>query len=186
MYMTKGTGASNFTTISGKSYTASGLVDNGDVREALRNGWTPNDLGSGVTVASDFTTSTVAAASAVSLVSATAKTVTSIVLTQGNWDVTGVVDFTPGATTTITLVSGSVSLTTNTLSSQAGGSGLGTDPTSSWAQPSGAPGANTLSLEVDPVRLSIDAQTTVYLVAQATFATSTLSAYGTISARRVK
>jgi hypothetical protein len=43
-----------------------------------------------------------------------------------------------------------------------------------------------LNLDIGPVRLSIAATTTVFLVAQCTFTVSTLSAYGTIRARRMR
>lgn len=186
MQMTKAAGATNFTGRGGTSYSASGNVEDADVALAHRNGWVPNDLGSGVTPANDFSTSSVALANAVSLSTGAAKNVTSLALTQGVWDVTGIVDLNPAASTTVTLLEAGVSLTSNALASQAGGSGLGTDPNSSWAQPSAAPGANPINLEVGPVRLTLTAPTTVYLVAQATFATSTLSAFGTLSARKVK
>lgn len=132
----------------------------------------------------EFITATVAAGSAVSLVTATAKTVTSISLTAGDWDVSAVGDFTLTGATTSYFRTG-VNTITNTIPSQAGGSGIGTDPmvriplvltttTSDYGQ--GLP----------PVRISLAATTTIYLVCEATFSAGTISAFGTIRARRMR
>lgn len=129
-------------------------------------------------------TSSVPSGSAVSLTTATPANVTSITLTPGDWDISGVLDFNPAATTSVTNMTASVSLTSATLSGQTGGSGLGTDPTMIWNQAASVP-AGVCGLEVPAVRLSITKTTTVYLVAQATFTVSTMSAYGTIRANRV-
>lgn len=132
----------------------------------------------------ELITATVVAGSAVSLVTATAKTVTSISLTAGDWDVSAVGDFTLAAATTSYFRTG-VNATTNTMPSQAGGSGIGTDPfvrlplvlttaTSDYGQ--GLP----------PVRVSLAATTTIYLVCEATFSVGSVSAFGTIRARRMR
>ncbi len=184
MQMTKSSVGTNFTGRTGTSYTASGEVEYCDIYLATVNGWLPNNqppLG-------QFVTATLAAGSAVSLTTATPKTVLSLSVSPGTWDLTGVVDYTVGASTTITLLEAGISLTANTLSAQTGGSGLETDPNTSWAQSSASPGANPVSLAVGPLRYtnSTTGNVTVYLVTQASFATSTLSAYGTLTARPVK
>ncbi|MES3041811.1 MAG: hypothetical protein V4730_11770 [Pseudomonadota bacterium] len=130
----------------------------------------------------EFITSTVAAASAVALTTATGRDVTSISLTAGDWDVSGQVDFVL-AGVTATLFQSGISLATNTLPSQAGGSGLGTDALT------GVPLLTTIlsatyAQGIAPVRISLAATTTVYLVAQAAFSVGTTTAYGTIRARR--
>lgn len=94
------------------------------------------------------------------------------------------VDFNPAGTTSVTNITASISLTSATLSGQTGGSGLGTDPTMAWNQAASVP-AGVMGMEVPQVRLSITKQTTVFLVAQATFTVSTMAAYGTIRANRV-
>src|SRR5579863_4104971 len=66
--------------------------------------------------------STIPSGSAVALTTATPANVTSVALTPGDWDVWGVVDFNPAGTTSITQLISSMSLTTATLSTQAGGS----------------------------------------------------------------
>jgi hypothetical protein len=129
-------------------------------------------------------TSSVPVGSAVSLTTNTAANVTSITLTAGDWDISGVIDFNPAATTSVTNITTSVSLTSATVSGQTGGSGLGTDPTMIWNQAASVPAA-VMAMEVPAVRLSITATTTVYLVAKSTFTVSTMTAYGTIRANRV-
>jgi hypothetical protein len=129
-------------------------------------------------------TSSIPVGSAVSLTTATAANVTSITLAPGDWDISGVIDFNPAATTSVTNITAGVSLTSATLAAQTGGSGLGTDPTMAWNQAASVP-AGVMAMEVPAVRLSITATTTVYLVAKATFTVSTMTAYGTIRANRV-
>lgn len=132
----------------------------------------------------EFTTATVASGSAVALTTATGANVTSISLTAGDWDVSGQVDLTlTGATATSHQAA--ISLTSATLSTQAGGSGLGTDPLASFPIPTTTL-SGTLDIAIPPVRLSIAATTTVYLVAQCTFSVGTEAAYGTIRARRAR
>jgi hypothetical protein len=133
----------------------------------------------------EFVTATVAAGSAVALTTATGANVTSISLTAGDWEVDGQVDFSPAATTSVTQYNASCSLTSATLAPQAGGSGLGTDATFTINQAAQVP-VSTFMAPTITVRLSIAATTTVFLVAQAVFTVSTLSAYGTIRARRAR
>lgn len=126
----------------------------------------------------EFVTSVVAVGAAVSLSSTVSKTVTSVSLTAGDWDVTGVVDYHPNSLTTGSYFKQGVSTTTNALGSQ--------------DQFTAAPMALAAGLGVDPAlnapitRLSLASTTTVYLTCQAGFAVSTLTAYGTIRARRVR
>jgi len=129
-------------------------------------------------------TATVASGSAISLSNATGANITSISLTAGDWDVSGQVDFVmTGATSTLQQMG--ISLTTNTLPSQPGGSGLGTDPLrSSLLQTTTITG--TMDLSAGPVRVSLSATTTVYLVAQVAFSAGTVTGYGTIRARRMR
>lgn len=133
----------------------------------------------------ELITATVASGSAVSLTSTTAANITSISLTAGDWDIDGQIDFAPAATTSITQLNVGISLTSATLASQAGGSGLGTDPTFTVNQAANVPAA-LVAVASGTVRLSIAATTTVYLVGQATFSVSTMTGYGTIRARRVR
>lgn len=134
----------------------------------------------------EFVTSTVPVGSAVTLTTATTANVTSISLTAGDWDIEGVVDFALAGTTSITTLIAGISLTSATLAPQAGGGGLGTDPTASYTTAAQVPGNGNMSLETSTVRLSIATTTTVFLVTQATFSVSTCAAFGTIRARRVR
>lgn len=131
----------------------------------------------------ELKTTTVATASAVSLVTATAKSIMSLSLTAGDWDVSATVQHKPAASTSITLLSSSISVADNTMSTQPGGSGIGTDPLVTWSMIAARPGAN-ISQTISPVRVALAATTTIYLVCLDTFTVSTMSAFGTIRARR--
>ena len=133
----------------------------------------------------EFVTATVASAGAVSLTNATAANVTSVSVTAGDWDFSWVVDFKPAATTSVTNLQGSISLTTATLNTQAGGSGIGTEALAIFDTAANVLGAD-FSLPGGPVRCSFASTQTVYLVAQSAFAVSTMGAYGTLRARRMR
>lgn len=125
-------------------------------------------------------TATVASGSAVALTNATAANVTSISLPAGEWDVSGHVNFAlTGATST--LHQSGISLTSATLPAQAGGSGLGPDALTQFPLPTTVL-TSTYSQKVGPVRVSLTAQTTVYLVAQSTFSVGSEAAYGSLFA----
>lgn len=133
----------------------------------------------------ELVTSTVATAAAVALSTGVSKDVTTISLTPGDWDVSGVVDFKPAATTSVTALKAGVSAALDTLPTQAGGSGIGTDPLDVWNQAANVPAAD-VSVPFGPARVTLAATTTLHLVASATFTVSTMGAYGTIRARRVR
>lgn len=126
----------------------------------------------------EYIESQVAVGSAVSLVNATPKTITSISLTAGDWDVNGIIITAPAGTTTQSALIGSVSLVDNTSSSPTSGA---------FFQFLGSVVAGgPISFPTGTTRISISGTTTVYLVAQSNFAVSTNSAYGVIRARRVR
>lgn len=131
----------------------------------------------------ELLTATLATASATSLTTATAKNVTSLALTKGSWIVFRQVDFILGGTTGTEYQSG-VSATTGTLPVQAGGSGIGTDPLSIIPLITTVV-TDTYSQSGMPTSIVLAADTTIYLVAQATFTVGTVTACGTISALRV-
>lgn len=126
----------------------------------------------------ELITSSVAAGSAVPLTTDTVTNITSISLTAGDWDVSGTVVMAPAATTSSTIKIGGISSTSATLGA------LGTySVQTSEAQVTGA----ISSFQPTPAfRLLISSTTTVYLLASATFTVSTMSAYGTIRARRIR
>lgn len=128
----------------------------------------------------EYLSATLAAGSAVSLVTATGKTVTSVSLTAGDWDVDGVVDFISGATTNIVVLASGSSSTADT---------IGADNTygSIYNAATGIVyGGVTIRTLIPTQRVSIAGTTTFFLIAQATFSVSTLTAHGLIRARRVR
>jgi hypothetical protein len=113
---------------------------------------------------------------AVNLTSTTAANVASIALTKGDWDVSGVVNYTPAASTSITTLAQGASTSTGALGAQ--------DTYSGQVRAAWVPGANVLTEVIPNQPLELASNTTVYLVALATFSVSTLTAGGTIRARR--
>jgi hypothetical protein len=120
-----------------------------------------------------------AAVNTVSLTSSTAKTITSISLTAGDWDVTGLVYYRPAASTTVSEIATCISLTNNTLDLTPG-----KFADQAWFGSTFGGVDNNQNVPV--VRLSLASTTTVYLVGYANFGTSTMTAGGHLGARRVR
>ena len=119
-------------------------------------------------------------ASAVSLTTATAANITSLTLPPGDWDISGKVDFTGGATTTVTYLQAGFSQVSVTIPTDY--AALAT-----VGNLAGTPFATVNYTQILPTyRVSISTSTTFYLVATAAFAVSTCSAYGIIQARLAK
>ena len=151
-------------------------------------GTTTNDNATAGNVGEPIT-STIASGSAVSLTSGTIANVTSISLTAGDWDVRGFVQFLGGATTTVAKLVGSVSATTATLDQSPDRVGtlfMSATTSAVFAGLGVSPVTTGLGGAVANTRFSLASTTTVFLVAVANFGTSTCSAYGTITARRVR
>lgn len=114
-----------------------------------------------------------AVAGSVSLVTGVAKTVVALTLTAGDWDVSGgcqVVAETAAASS----YDVTIGLTNNTLtSSLIGGEVFDTSPPPFWA------------VVVGPLRFSLAASTTIYLVTKCVF-TGTQDVAGGLKARRVR
>ena len=119
------------------------------------------------------------ATSGTSLTTSTAANATSVSLTAGDWDVSGVVRFNPGGSSTISNMTVGISTTSAT---------FGTVPNTVQALliPFTGASGNNQTLATPTVRISIAATTTVYLVALSTFSASTMTADGFIRARRVR
>lgn len=128
----------------------------------------------------EYVESILTSGSATSLTNNTAKTITSISLTAGDWDVSGLVYFLPANTTTATQYIISVSGTTNTLDATMGKLVSTVLPTTTFN------GSTSIQAGLPPYRLSLSGTTTVYLIAQAAFGVSTLVAAGIIRARRMR
>lgn len=126
----------------------------------------------------EYISSDVVIGSAVSLTTATAANVTSISLTAGDWDVSAMIGFNGGATTTVTVLSGSLSATSATLDTSDGR--LFSQGYSGFTLFNNA----FVRMACGPARFSLSSTTTIYLVAQGTFAVSTCGAFGILRARR--
>jgi hypothetical protein len=128
----------------------------------------------------EYVESVIASASAVSLTTNTAANVTSISLTAGDWDVDLMTYFVQAATTTISVLitgSNSTSATLPTLDSQQRAEWDGENLTHNRVR---------RTLNPRTVRFSLASTTTIYLIVYAEFGVSTMTAFGTIRARRVR
>lgn len=125
----------------------------------------------------EYVESIIASGSAVSLVTSTAKTITSISLTAGDWDVAGAVSFIPNGATSISAIGASISLVDNT-----------SDTTYAWVDRFTAfvPAAFLGGYGIPRRRVSINTTTTIYLVGVSTFTINSNAGYGFINARRVR
>ena len=150
---------------------AVGTIPSSDI-----NGTAAND-NAAAGIVGEYVTSAVGSSSAVSLTTNTPANVTSISLTAGDWDVRALVGFKPAATTSYTLIEGSISTTSATIASEFN--------TAVFSTPAEVP-VTVISMALPIVRTSTNTTVTVYLVAQSTFTVSTMGAFGIISARRVR
>lgn len=158
----------------GVSFTAAATAANGQLP-----GTATNDNASAGNVG-EYVSSIIVPGSAVALTTSVAKDITTISLTAGDWDVAGVCVTNPAGTTTTSLAQCGISLTLNTQPSfPADNSGVGFNQIALGA-------GLSESLTMEPARLSLNATTTIHLVATANFAVSTMSVYGKIRARRVR
>ncbi len=142
-------------------------------------GTTTNDNASAGNVG-EYISASKGAGATVALTSTVTADVLSISLTAGDWDVSGNVLFSLAAGTTVTAQQGGISLTSATLPA----GGLSNDRSGFSGMTATADYASQQTLGV--VRVSIASTTTVYLVARAEFAVSTMDAYGFIGARRAR
>lgn len=125
----------------------------------------------------DYSETILAAASEVTLTTATTKNVTSISLAPGEYDITGCVDFDLTGATVTKFIAG-ISTVSNT---------LGVPQDSSTQKLTALTTITGINMQCAPImRFVITAATTFYLVAQATFSAGTMKAYGSIRARRIK
>ncbi len=106
-------------------------------------------------------------------------TITSISLTAGIWDISGMLQYNAAGTTTVTLTQISISTTNNTIDSNYGDQSLAFTPSLA-----GVAGIIPV-MTIPSFRATLTTTTIYYLVASANFSTSTCKAYGRISATRV-
>lgn len=126
----------------------------------------------------EYVSSTIAIGSAVALSSGITANVTSISLTAGDWDIVTNIITEVNASTTGTFIEGGWNTTSATLPTR----GLNR---SYFDNRTTSAGVNQ-AINTSAARLSIASTTTVYLVISKGFAVSTATAYGIISARRVR
>jgi hypothetical protein len=115
-----------------------------------------------------------ATGTAVSLSSSAAANITSISLTAGDWDVWGASEFDAAGSTVISQTVSGISTTSLTFPAE---------PFKAITNYTTIAG-NLIAGPVPMQRISIPSTTTVYLICQSTFGTSTLTATGVIQARR--
>jgi hypothetical protein len=131
--------------------------------------------------AGDFVSSLVGSGSAVTLTTNTAASVTNILLTAGDWDVQGIINF-AGSSISGT---GTVSYTlsgTNNVSATMGSFDTFLD----WETPFSTTSNFTNGFIIPAYRYNLDRATTIYLVAKSGFTNMTLKAFGSIRARKMK
>lgn len=126
-----------------------------------------------------YLSSTVLAASPVSLTSGTPANITSLALTPGDWQIDAQVGWVFGASTSVTALTGSVSGTSATTNNVTG---------FQFRCAAFVPGATQFALAVPGIRITVPAGSpvTYYLVSSHTFTVSTLSGWGFIGARRIR
>ena len=105
------------------------------------------------------------------------RNVTSIALTAGDWDVSGVCGLI-GAPTGFTLFL--VSITPSSATNN------GVDGESRLWLPFGSNGNSDVNIAIPPFRVSLSGSATYYLVARANFTGGSCNTYGTLRARRVR
>lgn len=121
---------------------------------------------------------TIASGAAVGLTTGTQTNIATITLTPGDWDVSGTISLVFGAGTTTGYARASIGATSATVMAD----------NTAWSAGVSLNGAGGVdSAAAMPVtRFSVATNTPIYLVYQGTFSVSTLSAYGSIRARRMR
>ncbi len=112
------------------------------------------------------------------LTSATTVTVTTINITAGIWDISALVGYVTGPTSTLTLAQASISATQSVIAANYGDDSVNHKPGSINV-------ASQPVFVIPKFRVSLSGTTSYYLVANATFGTDTCAVYGRISATRV-
>lgn len=127
----------------------------------------------------EILSSSVASGSAVSMVTATPKDITSLALTAGSWQCWGDESTTTGGTTVTNAVIGSISTTLNTMATADSGNSYG-------GTASGSGAGSTSNLALSSMVVNTSGTPTMHLVMNAFFTTSTLSGYGQITCLRIR
>jgi hypothetical protein len=147
--------------------------------QGLANGQLPGEPSNGNASAGNIGEYSTATSGATALTTAVVANTATVSLTAGDWDVSGVVLFAGAASTTMTMAQSSVSSTSATegLPNSWFGGGVAYFSTVNGAG---------FYVEAPTTRFSLSGTTTIYLVVNTRFGTSTLNGTGTIRARRVR
>ena len=169
--------------IAGGTITGSLTVNGNETVGGNLSFSTSGDGISGITNASNAAAGIVgevitASATGVAMVSGTFTNVTQITLTAGDWDVWGHVALIPAGTTTISQIATAIS--------DASASYPGHDDISSTLLVASFTTGNPQVFNTGTARRNINASRSVFLVAGPTFGVSTMTADGTIFARRIR
>lgn len=128
----------------------------------------------------EYVESIIASGSAISAgTTSVAKNLTSISLTAGDWDVSGIIHWIAASSTIMTIAQSNLSLTTNTQDFTNG-------RVSVWQGSITGSGNTSLSNPIIPCRFSLATTTTIFLVGLSNYTVSTLSMYGALRARRIR
>jgi hypothetical protein len=146
-------------------------------------GWNPSTLGINThnstspfpAIVGERVSSSVASGSAISISSNVAKTLTSISLTAGDWDVRGNIWYIAAGTTVINEYLAGISFVDNTLPTESATWSI-VNIIMTTGTAGGVPALQT--------RVNVNATTTVYLIGFSSFTTSTMTMCGRISAVR--
>jgi hypothetical protein len=118
-------------------------------------------------------------ATATALTTATALNLATLSLSAGDWDVWGQITFTPSAApSSLSAAIGTTSATLPTPAQLAAGTGAMTQHRLTFTS------AQTQTMQTGATRVNVSATTSMFLLAQAVFASGTCTATGFISARR--
>lgn len=121
--------------------------------------------------------SALAAASQITLTTNTPANVTSITLSAGIWDISGIVSFGTNAATSSTAYQIGIGTTSATIPGNFGDDSLSITNAAILNQ--------SISFSIPSLRVTLSGSTVYYLVCQATFTLNAKTAYGRISATRV-
>jgi len=157
---------------------ATGTAASNDDIEIVLQGTVPSVMIQHSPDSNEFITAEVTAGNAVSLTTDTPVNLTSISIPAGSWDLTTTAGYIFPASTAVQALEVGPSPTSATFST--------IDTVALYLFDSMVPGAGTYALTSPLSRLVVASTTTVYLVIKANFSVSTLTAYGTISARKVR
>lgn len=166
---------------SNASGTSNNEVSWGDVSHTLKDVFLNGNAGGNATTGAvgEYVSSSITSGALVNLATGSATTITSITLTAGDWDVTGVVDYRLNAATSLTVLKQGSALATGIFGAQ--------DSSTAFEQAAAIPLSTVdMAWEIPMFRYSVSAPTVVYLTAQANFSVNTAQAYGTIRARRIR